>query len=359
MDEAQVEFIANGKGSGNLASLLLNTGFSTGPLRPFIAENGRSYCDVVRNGGVLEAVPIQNTTALLRKDEWRLLDEAVVRAAQPRLRAVGDIRGMGLQYSIPNGMGKTIFEYEQQSDITDASTSMDGLARGQEDRSEYQMAGLPLPIMSKPFSISARQLANSRQGGSPIDTTNASLAGRKVAELGEKFLLGKASTYTYGGYSIYGFTNHPKRNTKTLTAGDAGGWSPAVFVTEVLDMKKKSQDDWFHGPWMLYNSPQWDAKLDNDYTAQGGNSTTKTLRNRVREIDGIQDVKTLDYLTDWDLVLVQTTDDVVRMVIGMEMMTMQWESHGGLQLHYMVMGIMVPQLRYDINDNMGLVHGSV
>jgi hypothetical protein len=47
------------------------------------------------------------------------------------------------------------------------------------------------------------------------------------------------------------------------------------------------------------------------------------------------------------------------MVIGMDIMTLQWPSQGGLQLNFKVMGIVIPQFRADYNNNTGIVHGSV
>ena len=61
------------------------------------------------------------------------------------------------------------------------------------------------------------------------------------------------------------------------------------------------------------------------------------------------------YLT---MLLVQMTSDVVRAVKGMQITTVQWESHGGMMLNFKVMCIMVPQIRADHNGNTGLVHGS-
>jgi hypothetical protein len=52
------------------------------------------------------------------------------------------------------------------------------------------------------------------------------------------------------------------------------------------------------------------------------------------------------------------TSDVIRMVIGMDVTTVQWETMGGMRLHFKVMAIMVPQLRADYNSNTGIVHGT-
>lgn len=351
-----MQFILNGQANGDVASRLLAAQFDVNCMRPYLGKDGKSYITVNDGKGGHKAQLIGNTTATLRKDEWKLLDDAVVKAAKPRLRAVADLRGSGLQYTIPNGMGKTVLETETQSDITDAIASMDGLRESQSDRPVYELTNLPLPIIHKDFQFSARQIMASRNGGSPLDTSMAELAGRKVAEYAEKLLLGKLSTYTYGGGTIYGYTNYTSALTKTITSPTASGWTAATTVQEVLAMRYQSQAAYHYGPWMCYCSPAWDVYMDDDYSSSKGDNT---LRDRLKKIEGIQDVRTLDYLENYDLLLVQMTSDVVREVVGMDITTLQWESHGGLQLNFKVMAIMVPQLRADQNGNTGIVYGSV
>lgn len=352
MDE--LDFIMNGQGFGSVANILLNSGMDVHALRPFVAENGRTYV-TVNVGGQLQVRPVFNTQATLRQDEWKLIDGAVIKAAKPRLRFVADLRAAGLTYSVPNAMGKTVLEYERQSDISPAVMSMDGIRQSNADRPEYDLAGLPLPIIHKDFFFTARQIATSRNGGSPLDTTTAELAAQKVAEMAEQLALGKLADYTYAGYTIQGLTNYANRLTKVLTAPTAQGWTPATLVNEILEMKLQSQQAYHYGPWMVYNSPSWDVFMDDDYSASKGDNT---LRERIKKIDGIQDVRTLDYLTSYELVLVQMTGNVVREVIGMDVSTVQWESHGGMQVNFKVMAIMVPQFRCDQNSRTGLVHGA-
>lgn len=351
-----MDFILNGQASGDVASTLMMHNFDANCLRPYIGEDGQSYM-TVNQSGVLQAVPMHNAHATLRKDDWKLLDDAVVMAAKPRLKAVADLRGRGLEFVIPNGMGKTVLETETESDISDAIVSMDGLRESKRDRPEFELSNLPLPIIHKDFSFSARQVMASRNGGSPLDTTTAELAARRVAEQAEKLLLGTYGTYAFGGGTIYGYTNHTSRLTKTMTAPTAGGWTAATTVSEVLAMRLQAQQAYHYGPYMLYCSLPWDTYLDDDYsTAKGDN----TLRERLMKINGIVDVITLDYLSSsaYVMVLVQLTSDTVREVVGMDVTTVQWESKGGMQLNFKVMAIMVPQLRADFNGNMGVVHGT-
>lgn len=361
-----LDYVLNGQAHGSgVAGTLLKHGFNTNVFKPWVEEDGSAwYLDYAKNAqsGKMEAVSRRLTTntvdAALRKDDWLLLDTAVMKASKPRLRAVADFRGAGLEFNIPNGFGKTVLQYESQTDITGAVVSMDGMRRSQNQRVTYDLHNLPLPIIHKDFGFSARQIEASRNGGSPLDTTHAELASRAVAEEAEKMFLGTSdySTFSFGGGVLYGLTNTPVRLLKTMTHPVTGsGWTPAVTVQEVLAMKLQSQQAYHFGPWMLYNSPNWDQFLDDDYSAAKGDNT---LRERLKKIEGIQDVRTLDYLTGYRMILVQMTPDVARIVVGMEIITIQWPEQGGMWLNFKVMAIMVPQLRADSNDNTGIVDGT-
>lgn len=383
-----MDFILNGQGTGDVASVLMQNQFDPGALRPWRGYDGKSYVTLVKrdaggfpilhNSKTIDQLAKKrglqlneeqrvrmigqpmthnvqtNATATLRKDDWILLDRAVVEAAKDRLQAFADLRAMGGSITIPNGMGKTVLEYEAMSDISGATVSMDGIREGESDRPQFDLRGLPLPITHKDFQFSARQVMASRQGGTPIDTATAALASRRVSEEIERQTVG-TSSHTYAGNTIYGYKNFPQRLTKSLT-DPTGSWDPATLVAEVLDMKALSQAANHYGPWRCYCSPDWDPYMDDDYSANKGDLT---LRERIGRIAGISEPVTLDYLQDFDLILVQSTPDVARAVVGMDVTTVQWPSMGGMQLNFKVMAILVPNLRADYNDNTGIVHGSV
>lgn len=353
-----MDFILNGQGQGSVANTLLQNGWDVGALRPWIGQDGRHYIAQNRNGK-MTALPTPVANATLRKDEWKLLDEAIISVAKDRLTVVDDLRSAGLTFNIPNGMAKTVLETEEVSDLTEATISMDPAREAENDRPEYDLVNLPLPVIHKDFYFSARQIATSRNMGASIDTTAAQLAARRVAEEAERLALGIGSdglskTYTYGGGTIYGLTNFPSRITRTITAPT--GSNQATTVQEVLAMRQDSEDAKHYGPWVLYTSPAWDQYLDDDYSSSKGDNT---LRERIEAIRGIQAVRTADYLgSGYSMILVQQSTDVIREVIGMDMTTVQWETHGGMRLNFKVMAIMVPQLRADFNGNTGIVHGS-
>lgn len=352
------DFIMNGQATGNVAAMLLANNFDVAGLRPYVGPDGRSY--ITRNvNGKQIATPTANANSTLLVREWIELDQVVVKAALPRLRAVADVRGRGLTFNIPNGMARTVLQTQAQSTVGAANISMDGLAEGAGDRLVYDLTNLPLPIIHKDFSFSARQIAVSRNGSMPLDLSMAEAASRRVAEAAEQLLLGVGSTYTFGGGTVYGYCNFPSRITKTLTDPTDSAWVPRTLLTEVLSMRSLSQQKFHYGPWVLYNSLKWDQYLDDDLNALSANASNITLRNRLRQIDGIEDVVTLDYLNGYDMLLVQMTTDVVREVVGMDITTVQWESKGGMELNFKIMCILTPQVRADFNGNTGIVHGSV
>jgi uncharacterized linocin/CFP29 family protein len=352
---------------GNWARQLIDNELDVGCMRPYVDKRNRSW--ITRNivnpeTGKSEQKPVmtRNDNATLRILDWIQLDEAIIRASKERLRAVRQLREAGLVYMLPNGIAKPMMQFQQQSDISGATISMDGIREGESDRPVFSTVNFPIPIIHKDFQFSLREIMASRTGYSPLDLTTAELAGRRVAEQVEQLTIGTSNTallgapsYAYGGATIYGYMNFPGRISWTITLPTAVGWTPDQTINDVLQMKRASQAAKHYGPWMLYCGLNWDPYMDDDYKPTY-NSTT--LRQRLRDIDGIIDVQTLDYIPDYSLLLVQQTTDVVRLVIGMDITTVQWESHGGMQLNFKVMCVIVPQLRSDYYGNTGIVHGA-
>jgi hypothetical protein len=330
--------------------------------------------------------PVFNATSL-RKEEWIQLDQVVLRAARQRLRAWADLSAAN-SFGGFNAMAKETLEHETMSDPGEALVDMDGLSEGRTDSPLFRLQGIPLPITHSDFYFSARKLAQSRNTGTPLVTVQGEAAGRRVAEMIEKTLIGTvtglrgsegpyATGYGYGtggstGDSgtrynqVYGYTNYPDRLTKIdLTAPTTAGWTPETTVNEVIAMRQQLVDGRFYGPFMLYSSTDWDTYFDGDYyvaKTTGAVAPTQTLRERLRKIDGIQDVRRLDFLPSssnpWTLIMVQMTADVAQAINGMDITTVQWESVGGMRLNFKVMCIQVPRLRSDYYGRCGVLHAT-
>lgn len=356
--EAQIDFLNKSGGAGQLAGLFASQGRLDGNrMRPWLADDGRSYITVHKGGSIADPnnyvnAPI-HTNATLRRDEWITLDEAVLKIAETRLGGVQDLIENGLVYNLGNGMGTTVLEHHTMSDAMEAEMTMDGVTRGKGDRVDFNTVYMPLPIIHVDYEINARVLAASRNLRNPLDTTNAERAARKVNEQLESMLFTN-TTYAFGGGTIYSYINEPNRNTVTLAQNwDASGKTGAEIITDVLNMKQASINAKHYGPWMLYIPTAYETVLDNDY-----DTTTPgtTIRERIMKIDGISGIKVVDTLTANNVLLVQMTSDVVRLVRGLGMQNIEWSAEGNMVTKYKVMTIQVPQVRADYSGNSGIVH---
>lgn len=357
---------------GSVGERLVANNMDVGLLRPYIETEGRYRGrPLVTNaqGRVLAA-----NAATLRKDEWAQFDTAVIKAARERLNAWTDLGSMSGTYGGFNGMASMVLEHETMSDPGEANVSFDGLVQGNNDAPIFQLEGLPLPITHVDFFFSSRRLAISRKMGSPIDSSMSEAAGRRVAEKVEKMTIGeiagplldpKNAADIYGrGPQVYGYKNFPDRVIKSdMTDPTQAGWDPAALVDDILDAIESLRENKFYGPFMIYHSPDWSRYLDADYyrlEESGAVAPTKTLRNRIREIEDVRDIKRLDLMTGpFKMLFVQMTTDVARAVNGLNLTTVQWETQGGMRLNFKVMCIHVPQLRSDFYGNCGILEAGI
>lgn len=383
------DFILNGQGHGEVGQRLAACRMDPGLMRPYYNEDGESCLNVNtgrtrfnpetgHNEPIFEeyvgneianlGLPIANAT-LLRKDEWQMMDQVVLKAARQRLRAWGDLAAANTLGGF-NGMSKTILEHETMSDPGEAIVDMDGITEGRADEPLFQREALPLPITHSSFWFSSRQLAVSRNLGESLDVSMAEVAGRRVAEQVEKTTIGVISGAEYGDGSgiysrssggttipkVFGYKNFPDRVTKINMTVPTGSNGTDVY-TSWLALRELMTANRFYGPFMAYVSTDYDQYLDNLFSTT--EPSAGTLRENLLKIDSISGIRRLDFLTDTFTVLfVQLTADVARAVNGMDLTTIQWETKGGLQINFKVMAIMVPQLRADFNGRCGIGHGT-
>ncbi len=364
-NKVQVDLI--GKGgvySGELINTMRNDGsVNIGSMKPFV-ENGKSFISIFSGGDETDpknykVVPLQGNAGTLRRDEWKSLDDAVLSVARQRLVGTQDLIDKGLIYNLGNGMGTTVLEWHDVSDSMEADMTMDGVNRGKGDRPVFQHNYLPIPIIHVDYEINARVLATSRNMGNPLDTTSAENAARKVTQKQEDLLF-TDTTYSFGAVdsrsrnSIYSYVNHPDRNPVTLTENwDASGKTGAEILQDVLDMKQASIDALHYGGWQLYIPTAYETVLDNDYDSV---TPGTTIRERIMKVSGIQGIKVVDRLGANNVLLVQMTSNVVRLVRGLAIQNVEWQTEGKFVNKYKVLVIEVPQIRSDANGNTGLVH---
>jgi uncharacterized linocin/CFP29 family protein len=313
---------------------------------------GQQFLAAMKRGEPLTTAALRDCDTL-RKDEWVDFDEALVEEGVIRLRAVADLLGAGLVHNVTNGLGKTVHQYEKMYDMAEAEVSMDGNAMSENDRIEFELAQLPLPITHKDFFIQLRTLMASRERGESLDTTQARVAGRLVAEATEDMLL-NGSAKVFGGLPIYGYTTFPDRNTESFqtTDWDDAAKTGADMLTDILVCKAALEADRFYGPYWVYASSGASRNLEKDFKAE----SDKTVRQRLLEIDQIDRIQICDQLDAATLVMVQGTRDVAMMVNGEPLQTIQWDIKGGFTVNFKAFQISIPLVRSDAQGRCGIVH---
>jgi len=334
--------------SGGAARRLMQHGFQANALRPWIsAKNGRTYITVLEAGKPVNREISAN--ALLQRDEWIDIDRTVVQVATERLTIVDDVRAAGLIRKL-GGLGTIMAEYERAGDMADANVDMSGVTRSDEDTIGFDIDGVPVPIIHKGFRINIRRLEASRRLGQALDTVQADVSTRKVVEkLEELFVVG--SNIRVQGRWIVGLTNHPFRSTVVLT--DWRDLTNGKPVNDVLKMIGASTTAGFNGTWMLYVANDiWVAMLE-DYKPE----SDKTMLQRLRDIEGIREVKALGKLLPGHVVLVQFTSDVIQLGEALPITPVDWEEIGGFEQHFKVLTAAVPIFRSTQLNKTGIVHG--
>lgn len=292
------------------------------------------------------------TNDVLRKEDWLLYDRTIVDVARAALVGYKDLFAQGLSFPLPNALGTTVVQWEQQSDLTGAELSMSGLAAGEKDNLEFSLNNIPIPIAFKEFAISARMLAARNRTGISLDTTTAAVATRRVADLLESILF-KGASITAGGGTIYGYTNFPSRNTGSVTAD----WSSTTgdnILLDVTRMISTLNGDNMYGPYMIYVPIAVYVNMLKDLKA----NSDKSVVQRVLEVPGILGVRATNQLTGTNILMVQMTSDVVDVIDGIQPTPVMWETQGGMMFNFKVIAILIPRLKSDFNGNCGIAHYS-
>ena len=324
--------------SGSLGQRLLAANFDINILRPCADDAGNG---LTVNGVLLD-------------EEWKHFDTVVQNIARERLPVVTDLIQRGLTMNLPNAMGVMTLEWERvKSDLLDAEVTMSGLTEATKDIQEFETVSMPIPIFHKEFYYNLRHLAAARRNGRMPDVSHAEVATRKIAEKIETVMF---NGLTVGGSTIYGLATEPARNTGSVTANWSTIATGEQMVADILSMMNvaSASNNNFEGPYTLYVSTTVANRLGNDYKA----NSDKTILQRMMEIQGLQKIMATSRLSGTNVLLVQTTSDVVQVINGIQPTMVEWESHGGFQHNFKIFGIMLPRVRSDGLSQSGIVHYS-
>jgi uncharacterized linocin/CFP29 family protein len=292
--------------------------------------------------------------ALLTREEYERVDGDVLQVALPELGLWQRLRA-AVPKNIPNGLSTIMMRWAAETDAGNATFSMSPARQAGRDRPTSDMRQAPLPIVHADFSFDIRELAVSRRDGQGLDTSMAQKSSRKVAEAVEKLTLGTLASYTYGGGTLYGLRNFPDRVTTTFTLPTDPAWTPETLINELLGSLQTLRNNLFRGPFVAFYSPGWWRFFGGDYSSAYNKGT---VMSRVAEIPDIVNWQRLDYLPDYEIILVQLSSDFIQAVSGMDLTTVQWEEMGGMEVCFKIMAIQVPLIKSDARGDSPILHAT-
>lgn len=298
----------------------------------------------------------QNDT--LQDREWEHFDPEILRSYRDELVGVADLKSRDLIYDLGGrGLAFPVMKYQTMSNAGNAYVSMTGLGRGEADLPTFDLRYFPLPILCSDWFLDYRHLEESRNMGTNLDTTMAENAGAEVAQLQENILFNGFNQYSFGGGTIYGYTDYPHRHIGTLR----GSWTDSsttgeMMVNDIRDMKQDLIDDKQTGPFGVYVPQGYMGALGRDYTS----NYPKTIRQRIEEEHpDVEFIKTSLKLDADNVVMLQLKKSTIRMVTGLALKNLEWQEQGGLVFKFKVMSIDVPQIRSDATNRCGIAHYNV
>ncbi len=339
--------------SGEAAKLLGNGA------RPIINEKtGQPLFD--QRTGQLQIMTSRGlvVNSALRKDEWEELDRAIVQAAVAPLNMTQRMITAGLTRPL-GGLGTLIAQYNQISEMTAANVSLSGNASGQKDRVDYDLVGVPVPVIFKEFELNQRYLEASRRLGDSVDTANGTAAARVVGEKVEDLLINGDTNVNLNGNTIYGLTSHPDRNTNTATALGGGDFATISNIMPTFSgILSELKADNYRGPYGVFVADtQYDQMAFNVYSDGSGQSAL----NRVLQIPSIQFIDSSAWLDAGEIVVVNLSRDVVELAYVQQywpITNLEWTSGDGMQSNFKVMTVFAPIVKSDYAGRSGVFHAT-
>lgn len=287
--------------------------------------------------------------ATLRKDEWETIDAKVNDVLRQRLTIVEDLRAHGLV--APLSIGDILRVTERLNDMDSADVSFDGDTSPQRDRPDFGRDVIPVPVLSKDFQLSWRQLEASRKKSMALDTTAAAMAARKVKDKLQYVIVngygsGPGANPANGtdGQSIPGLINATGRLTQAKSA--SWGLAATDIIGDVQKMLKKAYDAYLFGPFILYVPKNAWAILQMDYSTAKGE---KTFLERILAFTDIKTVRPLDDLPDDNAILIQMTEEVIDLSEAQGITTVQWDKNPFVT-NFRVLTVAGPQIKTIVNQ---------
>lgn len=288
----------------------------------------------------------------LRKDEWELLTRKMIQEYQKNTTLINDVRSAGLTSSL-GGLGTIIAQWQREGDITGAQIDMDARTQAKNDRPEYDLQGIPVPITHKSYTVHTRnELASQKSGFGSTSTRTGILAATKIAQSNELMLLDGVPGMKVMGNEIFGYRTHPERITGN-TSADWATASGATILADVLDIIAEVRGDLIGGEMTFYVAEDIWTNLQNDFSDAKGSDT---ILERILKVAQVGSVKPARDLVAGEVLAVTLDANTIDLAIAQDTSNVMWNDISLFETEYKVFNALVPILMPTMAGRLGVAH---
>jgi len=288
----------------------------------------------------------------LRKNEWEELTRKMIREYQKNTILINDIRSAGLTSRL-GGLGTIIAQWQREGDTTGAQVDMDARTQAKNDRPEYDLQGIPVPITHKSYTVHTRnELASQRSGFGSTSQRSGSLAAIKVAQANEQMILDGVPGLKVQNNEVFGYRTHPER-IQGNTSADWAAAGGAAIVADALAIVDLMTQDLITDPITMYVSYDIWTNLQNDYSPDKGSNT---IKDRVLAIAQIASIKPARYLNEGEVLAVTLNSQTIDLAIAQDTSNVQWNDISLFETEYKVFNSLVPILMPTMAGRLGVAH---
>lgn len=226
---------------------------------------------------------------------------------------------MALSQSID--IGKLVAAYRRTGAMDAGDTSLSGQETHLMGKISHDYDGVVIPVHVKGYGIEWRQVEGNRTIGYDELGENNEGALREVIRLATVNFMDGKTGLNYQGANSYGIRNNPNTLAVTMTVDMTAGASTYIQMHDqlvTLVQRVRGGTNRVTQPVKVYISPEIES---NWQRTTGGQTIDRTFMQGMRDIAGISDIATSQYLVGNQIILMVQSREFVAPKTGMALTT--------------------------------------
>jgi hypothetical protein len=303
--------------------------------------------------------------SLLDYEEWVNRSDEIIEEVDLDLTLLDDAMGID---TVGSDLSFTVYTEPAESNMQqEASVSMDGQAKSDEDGTATLPVGVAQPIVHVDYSIGARDQAQSENRGTDLEARFAEEAGRLVREKEDDLMANGWGLSIEGPngntFSVDGYLNTDARITASApdtwgTGSTSNLEAPQDTIEQmVADLENvgpntdKNLMPRSRGVYLYYNQVH-NSVLDKADPRGDGNMS---IRQRIQQDHPYVSLRETPFIPDDEVVMVVRDSRVMSVVNAQGPTNLSWEP-GPMATRYKALSSRVPFFRSTYDDILGVVN---